>query len=210
MNVIGMGEEKTPRSFRAACSIFTNLELLLDDQEEAPTEPAEPLERKKQDKAARAEKSSTVLSKKTVENDIVGIITENENKGKTTGLGEIGSRLQNKYPDFDVRNYGYSLLSKFLDEIPSLELVKEGHTVLVRLHSDAKTSAEVEHWMADTVRAAGERGLSLSELGNQLHTRFQNFHVRDYGYSQFSKFVQSIPGLELGRGSGKHQVYWVE
>ena len=64
--------------------------------------------------------------------------------------------------------------------------------------------------MADTVRAAGERGLSLSELGNQLHTRFQNFHVRDYGYSQFSKFVQSIPGLELGRGSGKHQVYWVE
>ena len=141
MNVIGMGEEKTPRSFRAACSIFTNLELLLDDQEEAPTEPAEPLERKKQDKAARAEKSSTVLSKKTVENDIVGIITENENKGKTTGLGEIGSRLQNKYPDFDVRNYGYSLLSKFLDEIPSLELVKEGHTVLVRLHSDAKTSA---------------------------------------------------------------------
>ena len=54
MNVIGMGEEKTPRSFRAACSIFTNLELLLDDQEEAPTEPAEPLERKKQDKAARA------------------------------------------------------------------------------------------------------------------------------------------------------------
>ncbi len=64
MNVIGMGEEKTPRSFRAACSIFTNLELLLDDQEEAPTEPAEPLERKKQDKAARAEKSSTVLSKR--------------------------------------------------------------------------------------------------------------------------------------------------
>ena len=210
MNVIGMGEEKTPRSFRAACSIFTNLELLLDDQEEAPTEPAEPLERKKQDKAARAEKSSTVLSKKAVENDIVGIITENENKGKTTGLGEIGSRLQNKYPDFDVRNYGYSLLSKFLDEIPSLELVKEGHTVLVRLHSDAKTSAEVEHWMADTVRAAGERGMSLSELSNQLHARFQNFHVRDYGYAQFSKFVQSIPGLELGRGSGKHQVYWVE
>ena len=64
MNVIGMGEEKTPRSFRAACSIFTNLELLLDDQEEAPTEPAEQPERKKQDKAARAEKSSTVLPKK--------------------------------------------------------------------------------------------------------------------------------------------------
>ena len=29
MNVIGMGENKTPRSFRAACTVFTDLELLL-------------------------------------------------------------------------------------------------------------------------------------------------------------------------------------
>lgn len=28
MDVIGMGESKTPRSFRAACSVFTDLELL--------------------------------------------------------------------------------------------------------------------------------------------------------------------------------------
>ncbi len=28
--VIGMGEEKTPKSFRAACTVFTNLEILLD------------------------------------------------------------------------------------------------------------------------------------------------------------------------------------
>ena len=27
MEVIGMGENKTPRSFRAACSVFTDLEL---------------------------------------------------------------------------------------------------------------------------------------------------------------------------------------
>lgn len=30
MDVIGMGENKTPRSFRAACSVFTDLELLLE------------------------------------------------------------------------------------------------------------------------------------------------------------------------------------
>ena len=29
MDVIGMGENKSPRSFRAACSVFTDLELLL-------------------------------------------------------------------------------------------------------------------------------------------------------------------------------------
>ena len=34
MDVIGMGENKTPRSFRAACSVFTDLELLLEAAEE--------------------------------------------------------------------------------------------------------------------------------------------------------------------------------
>ena len=34
MEVIGMGEEKTPRSFRAACTVFTNLEILVDQDDE--------------------------------------------------------------------------------------------------------------------------------------------------------------------------------
>ena len=39
MEVIGMGEEKTPRSFRAACTVFTNLEILIDqDDDEAGEE----------------------------------------------------------------------------------------------------------------------------------------------------------------------------
>ena len=37
MEVIGMGENKTPRSFRAACSVFTDLELLQDQEDEEIT-----------------------------------------------------------------------------------------------------------------------------------------------------------------------------
>ena len=32
-----MGENKTPRSFRAACSVFTDLELLQDQEDEEIT-----------------------------------------------------------------------------------------------------------------------------------------------------------------------------
>ena len=39
MDVIGMGENKTPRSFRAACSVFTDLELLLEAAEEEEETP---------------------------------------------------------------------------------------------------------------------------------------------------------------------------
>ena len=35
MDVIGMGENKTPRSFRAACSVFTDLELLLEQEDDS-------------------------------------------------------------------------------------------------------------------------------------------------------------------------------
>ena len=45
--------------------------------------------------------------------DMHCIIDANSDKGKKTHLGEIGSRLQNRYPDFDVRNYGYSKLTTF-------------------------------------------------------------------------------------------------
>ena len=99
MHVIGMGENKTPRSFRAACTVFTDLELLLDQTEEGSS---------KDSKTKTKKKAENVISQKVIENDIIEIITENDNRGKETGLGEIGSRLQNKYPDFDVRNYGYS------------------------------------------------------------------------------------------------------
>ena len=91
--VIGMGEEKTPKSFRAACTVFTNLEILLDQDEESV--------------------SGVTVGREVIEQDIASIILENDDMNKATGLGEIGNRLVKKYSDFDVRSYGYSSLSKF-------------------------------------------------------------------------------------------------
>lgn len=100
MMVIGMGEDKTPDSFRNACTKFISLENILDSYEQDIDQDSDgeaETPRHKQKKTART-------SRKTIENTVAGIITENENNGKATGLGEVGSRLNNKYPDFDVRN----------------------------------------------------------------------------------------------------------
>ena len=104
MDVIGMGENKTPRSFRAACSVFTDLELLREQAHEDEPD----------SKHVKKKASNNIIKQSKIENAIIEIIQENDNKGKQTGLGEIGSRLQKKYSDFDVRNYGYSSLSTFL------------------------------------------------------------------------------------------------
>jgi len=121
MDVIGMGEDKTPRSFRAACTVFTNLEILIDQDEEgigqikengdaAAVQSGSAAESGTGTKAKHKVKNNNVINKKLIENDITEIINENESKGRDTGLGEIGSRLVKKYSDFDVRNYGYSSL----------------------------------------------------------------------------------------------------
>lgn len=48
MEVIGMGESKTPKSFRGACSVFTNIELLLEgDKEENKKERKMPFPKRK-------------------------------------------------------------------------------------------------------------------------------------------------------------------
>jgi hypothetical protein len=63
-----------------------------------------------------------IISQAVIENAIIEIVIENDDKGRPTGLGEIGSRLQKKYSDFDVRNYGYSSLSTFIEEIDNFDL----------------------------------------------------------------------------------------
>lgn len=117
LTVIGMGEKKTPVPFRKACDIFTTLELLVQGNRQS---------------------SGDFTSKELIEKAVVDIIATNQNNGKGTGLGEIGSRLQKRYPDFDVRNYGTNLLSRLLDEFESVKIVRDHNNVAVMLTEDAE------------------------------------------------------------------------
>jgi len=182
MLVVGMGEEKTPQSFRNACTKFTNLENLLD----------------------AVETDNGNISQASIEATIAGIITENANKGKTTGLGEIGSRLSNKYPDFDIRNYGYSYLSKYLEDLPRFCLTKVNSNITVDLTgSEGSMDSIIDYIIGEVCRR--KSGIGLSELSNLLHKEFPDFNLKDYGYSQFYKFIQNIEGIEVTEGAGNRK-----
>lgn len=191
--VIGMGEDKTPAPFRKACDIFTVLELLLEDN---TIEKEEKCTIHTTGKDTR--KSSTdVVSKSQIEEAVVKIITENQNDDKETGLGEVGSRLVKLYPDFDVRRYGYSLLSKFLETFPKLNLMQDGTQVTVTLYEDKSKKEMLEEYIVMIVQNAGPHGASLGTLGNKIRNHFGDFKVRDYGYSQFKQYIQSFPDIQI-------------
>lgn len=181
MEVIGMGEEKTPRSFRVACTRFINLENLGNQDE---------------DTVSKDNKDNTI-SREVVYNAITNIINENENKGKSVELASVGNRLVNMYPDFDVRNYGYSLLSKFVEDAGLFLLEKKQNVVTLSLKDNEQSQEEIRNYIKEVIHKSGSKGIGISELSNRVYNRFDNFNVKDFGYSQFSKFVQSIGEIEL-------------
>lgn len=181
MEVIGMGEEKTPRSFRVACTRFINLENLGNQEEN--------IENK--------DKQDNTIRREAVYNAITNIITENENKGKAVELGAVGNRLVNIYPDFDVRNYGYSLLSRFLEDSGLFQMQKKHNIITISLKSNEKSKEEINEYINTVITASGKKGIGLSELSNLVHGKYSSFNVKDYGYSQFSKFIQSFENIEM-------------
>ncbi len=57
----------------------------------------------------------------------------------------MGQKVHKKYPDFKVKEFGYSTFQKFVSHLPSLELVTESGSVkrLMEKEADsAKKTAE--------------------------------------------------------------------
>ena len=178
--VIGMGENKTPEPFRKACDKFTILENLLSEQEPGGDQ-----------------ETHDTLSKEKIEDAVIKMIIENQDNNKSTGLGEVGSRLVSLYPDFDVRSYGYNMLSKFLEEFRRIQMVKRGSIVSVTLKEDEGHKADIDRYVTRIVKDAGKGGIELSTLGNRVYEKYKDFRINDYGYSQFNQYVKSLPNIRV-------------
>jgi len=174
--VIGMGEAKTPDSFRNACTRFVSLENLHSSHGEIPTK--------------------SDLSQRGVEHVIAKTIRDNENAGKVTSLAEVGNRLRKKYPDFDVRTFGYSYLSTFIEDMPRFELIRENSQVMVELVDPKSKKDRAARFIVEQLRA-NDGSLTMNELSNLVYENIPDFKLKDLGYSQFYKLVASIDGITV-------------
>ena len=176
-HVIGMGEKKTPKPFSTACNAFKYLEILAEEEVQS-------------NEVDRVEL-------KTLEAAIIRIIAENANLEEEINIGELGSRLQGRYPDFDVRNYGYSKFSQFLKDFDCLSFRKVGISFLVSQKSKEIDLESVENVLAAIVQTNGSKGYNLGELKKQLCVKIPDFNLKKYGYSKFSRFVENLPDFKI-------------
>lgn len=110
MDVVGMGESKTPKAFISACNKFKYLDLLMIADESQIAEAKQ---------ASHDQEQDTMTSFEVIKKAIITIVQENSDEDEWMFIGDIGNKLQKRYPDFDVRNFGFS---KFTPFIKSLDL----------------------------------------------------------------------------------------
>jgi len=111
MQVIGIGEKKTPNPFIVACDKFIYIEILKNQLKERASENEKDIPKDSVDK---------VTTK-----DIKLIATTISDLSDDDGwafLGDVGGLLQKKQPNFDPRNYGFPKLTPLIKSIGKFEI----------------------------------------------------------------------------------------
>ena len=140
--VYGFGEKKTPKPFIASCNKFIYIEILgketvAVETGNAHTETPEPAQAgtapKTKVKPKTSAKTTTAPTSKqsllTVDAELKDLLKDViDDASDDTGwahLGEVGSQLLLRKPDFDSRNYGFAKLSHMIKSYSSLFEVEE-------------------------------------------------------------------------------------
>ena len=111
MQVIGIGEKKTPTPFIVACDKFIYIEIL---RKQSP---------KKEDVNAKGKIEENVdeITSKVIKL-LSTTITDSSDEDGWAFLGDVGSLIQKKQPNFDSRNYGFEKLTPLIKSIGSFEI----------------------------------------------------------------------------------------
>lgn len=119
MDVVGMGESKTPKAFISACNKFKYLDLLSlaaeNQQAEAKLVNHNP-------ESEDDEDADKMTSFDVIKKAIITIVEENSDEDEWMFIGDIGNKLQKRYPDFDVRNFGFSKFTPFIKSLDLFEI----------------------------------------------------------------------------------------
>ncbi|MBM6777982.1 NYN domain-containing protein [Collinsella tanakaei] len=202
MQVIGMGEQKTPQPFISACNSFKYLDLLyaarmaeeVDDDDDAD----EGLSRAKSRKRTRSrggKRKDTEVEKpeaETVPEDAsadVDSTVPRRRPGDNGGVSVDPDVIADD--DDDTEEVPFGEMSK-ADRRRHLRKIRESINAVCDKFSDD------DGWV------------SLGQLGDQLGKRMPDFDVRNYGFKKLRPFLKSLGAYEFDEPSadnGQRQIY---
>ena len=111
MQVIGIGERKTPNPFIVACDKFIYVEIIRHQSEK----------KEGTDQKDKNKESIDKITPKVIKL-ISTTISDLSDEDGWAFLGDVGSLLQKKQPNFDSRNYGFEKLTPLIKSIGQFDL----------------------------------------------------------------------------------------
>ncbi len=133
MQVIGIGEKKTPNPFIVACDKFIYIEILKIKSKEKESE----------DEKEPAKETFEKITNKEIKLIASTIIDLSDDDGWAF-LGDVGSLLQKKQPNFDPRNYGFQKLTPLIKAVGKFEIeqreTQKGRSKLIYVRNKASKS----------------------------------------------------------------------
>lgn len=137
MLVLGIGEKKTPSPFIAACNKFIYIEVI-KSRNVTPVKAEKKTKSRKQDaktestaaQKTEAEQKPTSAEpkpeKKKVPPEIIELIASSvadlTEDDEGVFMGELGTLLLKKQPDFDCRNFGFRTLTALIKSVDRFEV----------------------------------------------------------------------------------------
>ncbi len=171
MTVIGIGtEKKVTEAFKSACNEFKYFDYLEDEEEDS---------------------SVVEEDESTIEKVIKDIIIDHGNK---MPLSNLGNMLRNRSSDFDVRKYGVKNLSSLVNTFSGLRTIQ--NDMIVEFKSGLNFD-EIAKKVIEIVSSQKNTKMLLSQLKTEIDEFFPGFSYKEFGFSQFGKFIASIKKVSV-------------
>ena len=210
MFVLGMGESKTPLALTRACNKFIHLNLVaeqnMDEDITVGARNSQDTRNNPDEKHGRAgEYAGNQDAVSTEEQNVTSIADVrqviltliNESGGRQVDLARVGNRLNDKFTDFDVRNYGYYKLSTMIDqELPDLHVKKISNQYYVERRSNL-TKEELEQEICRMIAKNGGMVENLASLNDELHKKYKQLDFKQFGYNRISSFLRSLNSVTV-------------
>ena len=230
MQVIGMGEQKTPKPFISACNQFKYLDLLLaaskqaeaaqadeDDAEDGPDQVRTRRKRRQRRRGGTGESDASAAGADGAA-DAAGVSSEEvageQADGKASGCAPAPRpRPGDRGAGAPAASDGAAIDVDDADD-PDDADASDGEVAFGEMsRNDRRRHLKtIRLTIAAIIDAFSDEDgwLSLAQLGDQLGRRLPDFDVRNYGYSRLSPFLKSLGVYEFDEPvgvSGARQIY---
>ena len=170
--VIGMGEKKTPESFRVSCERFIFLDVISGNADTDEEENSSSRSKGKDKKKSSGKNTGNTASKTASANAAPA-----GNGGSRKRAGTAAAE-----PAKPAENFEEFLPGENSAEEPDFTDKAEIEAAIVKMITD---------------NAADGKETGLGEIGSRLVKIFPDFDIRNYHYSKLSAFLKDLPSLSV-------------